>query len=220
MNTKDQKQLEVLYEQVVNPFSEILEQEEEYFEGVIDFYFNLFKTNPHAKKFLKGDYEKREPLTVKSLNNTIVADLGTFDDIMLVGKKISSGTFPVWVFPQPDTFSKLCKGDIIPKAYKIDSVYKEVVNFIQIYIRVVRTDKVLAFDFSAFKGSIVPVTESQTLRENFKKALIFAVKYFAKGESIWTKVDDGYDDIWREWRKEQETIQGFRKKFPEIEGIF
>ena len=213
---KDQKQLELLYEQVVNPSFEMLKQEEEYVEGVIDFYFNLFKTNPSAKKFLKGGYEKREPLTVKSVNNTIVEDLGRFDALMIVGKKTPLGT----LIPKPAPFSEFCKGDIIPKVYAIDSVYKEVVNVAEIHIRVVRVDNVLAFDFSYFKGSIVPVTEQQTLRENFKKALIFAVKFFAKGESVYTKVNNGYDDIWREWRKEQETIQGFRKKFPEIEGIF
>ena len=220
MKGNDQKKLERLYEQVVNPSFEMLKQEEEYVEGVIDFYFNLFKTNPSAKKFLKGGYEKREPLTVKSVNNTIVEDLGRFDALMIVGKKITSGIFPVTVFPKPAPFSEFCKGDIIPKVYAIDSVYKEVVKCAEIHISVVRVDKVLAFDFSYFKGSIVPVTEQQTLRENFKKALIFAVKFFAKGESVYTKVNNGYDDIWREWRKEQETIQGFRKKFPEIEGIF
>ncbi|NBW59901.1 MAG: hypothetical protein EBR41_04975, partial [Crocinitomicaceae bacterium] len=54
MKTKDQKQLELLYEQVLSNTDEfaLLPEEEKYFEAVIDFWFNQFKTNPKINEFM------------------------------------------------------------------------------------------------------------------------------------------------------------------------
>ena len=207
MKTKDQKQLEVLYEQVLSNTDEfaLLPGEEKYFEAVIDFWFNQFKTNPKINEFMTTS--PWNGLGLKPLPPVLVTMFNGYDG--------------------PAPFSQFCKTSLGSEANPINSFYKTHVlgrakSFILLKkVKANDGKNVLAFNFLMLnkdpKIKPIPLTETETIRKNLKESLIESLKSHVFPERT-MKLED--EAVWFNWRKEEETLQVVRKKLPEIEGIF
>ena len=205
MKTKDQKQLELIYEQVLSNTDEfaLLPEEEKYFEAVIDFWFNQFKTNPKINEFMTtGPWNG---LGLKPLPPLLVLMLNGYDG--------------------PAPFSQFC--NLGSKANPINSFYKTHVlggakSFILLKkVKANDGKNVLAFNFLKLnkdpKIKPIPLTETETIRKNLKESLIESLKSYVFSERP-VKLED--EAVWFNWRTEEEKRQVVRKKLPEIEGIF
>lgn len=200
MKSNDQKRLEVLYEQVLSNTDEfaLLPEEEKYFETVIDFYFNRFKTNPRINEFMR----------TSPLNAVLV--------VMLNG------------YERPAPFSQFCKNGLGSEEKAINSFYNtNVLGLAESFIHLKKLKandgkNVLAFNFLRLNNSDpkikpIPLTETETIRKNLKESLINSLKSFVFPTRT-LKVED--EVVWFNWRKKEAQLQGVRKKLPEIEGIF
>jgi hypothetical protein len=200
MKYKEQKQLELLYEQIVSNEGtfNLLPEEEKYFENVIDFYFNRFNTNPRIREFMKGGPSSTALVT------------------MLNG------------YERPAPFSQFCKKSLGFKEKAINSFYNtNVLGFTESFIRLTRVKakgnkKVLAFEFLRLDKADsnrkrIPVTEVQTVRENLKECLINALANFVKPTH---GIKLGDEQVWFGWREERVKVTELEDRLQEIEGIF
>jgi hypothetical protein len=202
MKYKEQKQLELLYEQIASNKTtlELLPEEEKYFKNVIDFYFNRFNTNPRIREFMK-----------KGSSSAVLVT-------MLNG------------YERPAPFSQFCVDSLGSKEKVINSFYNtNVLGFTESFIRLkkVKTNdgkKVLAFQFLKLNNSnsnpkTIPLMETQIVRENIEKSLMNALEHFInRAHTI--KAEDKYVTMWYEWRDDRVKYQKLRDKLPELEGVF
>ena len=196
---RDQKQLELLYEQVTESYAfNLLPEEEKYFENVINFYLHRFETNPRIREFMRKGSSSVALVT------------------MLNG------------YERPAPFSQFCKEGLGSKEKVLNSFYNtNILGFNEsfIYLKKIKANdgkKVLAFEFSNLNSSDsklkqIPLTDTQILREKLKESLVNSLKHFVFPTR---HMKGNYEEVWFNWRADIVKYKALKEKLPELEGVF
>jgi hypothetical protein len=192
MKSREQKQLELLYEQVTSKDSfALLPEEDRYFDSVVKFYLIRLESNPRIKEFLRS----------KNINSGVLSN-------MLNG------------YERPASFSYFCNDSLGTKERAINSFYNiNVLGTTESFIILRKANRALTLDFEMMpaNGLNIPLTDTEIVKEKLKKSLIHALKHFALPiRSL--RLED--EEVWLKWRAERLKVKELESRLPEIEGIF
>ena len=201
MKTKDQKQLEFLYEQISQPFI-LLKLEKNYFDTVAN---ELADHIISKKKNLLVYVDMEEDCDKKTLAN--------FDRLLWIE------TLPVFI----DNDDR--KSWAINETYK-ESIISKVTTLIHINKKINASNtSALTLEFRKIntpekkEESVIGVDNKSSLKEELQKALCESLEYFYMNFNF-NKTVSHEQHTWYEWRKKESSYESFRNKFPELEGIF
>ncbi|NBW59900.1 MAG: hypothetical protein EBR41_04970 [Crocinitomicaceae bacterium] len=194
MKTKDQKQLEFLYEQVNAQFT-LLDEENQYFDKVTEeLADHIVSKAAGLTKFADSDQWIKKTLT-------------NFDD-------------QLFVEPLPSFFNNSIT---TPLEFAINTVYKDyiiynalTVTYVTRYLNSSQIKLELKHPYNhEHIMDVVDITDKNGIKEALKKNLI-------KTLEIWSTPAATDDDtiMWHNWRQYKLKFQKITNRLPELKGMF
>jgi hypothetical protein len=204
MKDKDQKQLELLYEQVSSEPFALLPQEKEYFDKIISqLADHIVYKKANLEKFADAThiYNQKKHLT-------------NFDEAL-------------WTEPLPWFFDK---SNTSPVEYAVNKTYKNWIIHNALSNVCVKKGRSPVDDTPSLKIEFmhpydrdrvtdsVDITDKKGIEEGLRKLLVKSIE-------IWLDLaadlrNDEDEKIWYLWRKEKIKYQPMRDRIPELEGVF
>lgn len=202
MKDKDQKQLELLYEQVSNQPFELLPQEKEYFDKIISqLADHIVSKKVNLEKFVDATH-------IYSQKKTLI----NFDEAL-------------WTEPLPLFFDKSNTSKLehaINKTYKDWIIYNALTNVhvkkqISNWVPSLKIEFMHPYDRERVVDS-VNITDKKGIEEGLRKLLVKSLELWFELTEQYTNEED--EKIWHLWRKEKIKYQPMIDRVPELEGIF
>jgi hypothetical protein len=201
MKITDQSQLELLYEQISDQPLRLIQQEKEYFNKVADqLTDHITQKSKNLLRFSNNKFFKEDKKT-----------LSNFDRLL-------------WIEPLANFTDK--RGNI---EFIINKTYKEWIVGSLLSLMIVREvpspnfSSELAIEFKKAdtikeKGTVIKVANKEAMKREIFKLLCENLESFYQ----YLKVDKRLSEqnLWFEWREEQNKFQALKDKLPELEGIF